>query len=65
MGRTELLTIPDPKKSAVFPWKKKWLSSENSTFSDFLQSNIKAIFCTFLAFLPASGGRRHTVLERL
>ena len=49
----------------LFPWKKKLLSSENSTFSGFLQSNIKAIFCTFLTFLPASDGRRHTVSEPL
>jgi len=44
---------------------KKGLSSENSTFSVFLPSNILTIFCTFLAFLPASGGWRHTVLELL
>jgi len=46
----------------LFPWNKKCLSSENSTFSGFSQSNILAIFCTFLGFLPASCGRRHTIL---
>jgi len=65
MDRILLLTIPDPNKSAVFPWNKKLLSSANSTLSGFLQSNIKAIFCTFLAFLPTFSGRRHTVLELL
>jgi len=28
----------------MFPWNKKWLSSESTTFSGFLQSNILAIF---------------------
>jgi len=56
---------PDPNKSAVFPWNKKGLSTENSTFSGFLRSNILAIFCTFLAFLPASGGWRRPVLDLL
>jgi len=45
--------------------EQKLLSSENSTFSGFLQYNILAIFWTFSAFLPASGGRRHTVFELL
>ena len=56
---------PDPNKSAVFPWNKIGLSSENVTFSGFLLSNILTIFCAFLAFLPASSGWRHTVRELL
>jgi len=51
-----LLTIPDPIKSTV-SLEEKMTSSENSTFSGFLQSNIKVIFCTFLAFYqPPVGG---------
>jgi len=57
--------IPDPNKSAVSLEQKIGLSSENSTFSVFLLPNILAIICTFLVFLPASSGWRHTVLELL